>query len=964
MKISQFLIGRQQGMSRFLIGNLKDSDKDKYPDIMDCSPFNKKQHGFTAYELEQLRSLSASPLTPQQIKGQAPIEFRPAPTEEELKRISELEAQKQIQIDEENRVKAIQQNISIEQERLDNLRRQLAKIQEGGVSKSEKSAYYELEDKIAMQQNIIIPKLQQALEKGYTPGQAVELASTAEQASLASIERTRMVKQQINPYTNKPFENYEEYKKALSQSKYEEQRTKFLEQQKVKESPKKFMGMDIAAATELGKKLTPEEYQKFMKPVKEEPSLFKRTADKISSIEAGIIPSLTLSREVYLPTREDIKTYQELLDKTRYNPIERYKLDQFIQKQENKLKEDILTAEKYNIIVEKTGKYPSDYEEVFKRLESGYLDTGWNILKKGTIESKSKGEKVNILGQKVKPSTSSYLLKGLTTAYQAEKVVLEFQIGGAALGYLGLAPSITGSPSALKAFKVVSSTAGGLIGGSAMVESSVREYTSTKDIGYSISAGVGTGLGFFGSVYSKELVSVGKILSKGVPLKSKKGAMGGLTQVESEYTEVYDSQTGQRRFIKKSEMTRLQAVSEFKRLSRSEQIKIITQSFLVDSKTNKIKIYLDKKSFDSDVLKAKEFLKESGLNDAQIQDRISAMEINLQIAQNLINYKSGKITEQQYLDNKRILEYASNKLIMKTQKLMVYSEPIEVSVVKSKGGIIIPKQEIIGKMSPVVTPILKSESIYAGKGLYERTDFITGSAINEQQAFVQISKGGIASASGFALSSLITQKNKQKSEPESKISSIYKFKSKQKQEQPQKIEQVITPYQRFSFKINTPTNLFVSPNYSISKPIIEPEPVKPVRPTIGGDFFFPEETKKFKQDNTPYDAYAFIDATKGRKAKWVQVADNVPYQTALSMGGRFVDQSSLSSQFKVVKDKGELNRTSDNTWLNIAYKFRDYMIRKGTKMQTPNKFVEKRKYRLDSPQEVRSIQRAKNLRWL
>ncbi len=39
------LIGRKQGLSKPLVGKLKDKDKDGYPDIMDCNPDNPKEHG-------------------------------------------------------------------------------------------------------------------------------------------------------------------------------------------------------------------------------------------------------------------------------------------------------------------------------------------------------------------------------------------------------------------------------------------------------------------------------------------------------------------------------------------------------------------------------------------------------------------------------------------------------------------------------------------------------------------------------------------------------------------------------------------------------------------------------------------------------------------------------------------------------------------------------------------------------
>ena len=40
-------------------------------------------------------------------------------------------------------------------------------------------------------------------------------------------------------------------------------------------------------------------------------------------------------------------------------------------------------------------------------------------------------------------------------------------------------------------------------------------------------------------------------------------------------------------------------------------------------------------------------------------------------------------------------------------------------------------------------------------------------------------------------------------------------------------------------------------------------------------------------------------------------------------------------------------------------KFRDFTIRKGRRIPTPNQYIEKRRFRLDSPTEIRNIQAAK-----
>ena len=77
--------------------------------------------------------------------------------------------------------------------------------------------------------------------------------------------------------------------------------------------------------------------------------------------------------------------------------------------------------------------------------------------------------------------------------------------------------------------------------------------------------------------------------------------------------------------------------------------------------------------------------------------------------------------------------------------------------------------------------------------------------------------------------------------------------------------------------------------------------------------------------------------------------------TALSKGGRFVDDSP-STDFRVVKDKGKLNRVMDVAWNQLQNKFREYSSKSGIKVGLrPGHFREKRKYRIDSPGERRGI---------
>jgi hypothetical protein len=132
-----------------------------------------------------------------------------------------------------------------------------------------------------------------------------------------------------------------------------------------------------------------------------------------------------------------------------------------------------------------------------------------------------------------------------------------------------------------------------------------------------------------------------------------------------------------------------------------------------------------------------------------------------------------------------------------------------------------------------------------------------------------------------------------------------------------------------------------------SKPRLQP-PIKPF------GFGLPERKKKGFIDK-PYDAEVYVDATKGRKAKWQKVADNVPLVTALSKGGMFVDESA-SNRFRVTPQKGKMNKVVDTAWNQLQGKFREYTQKGGVKVGLrPRNYIENRAFRIDSSGERKAI---------
>lgn len=162
--------------------------------------------------------------------------------------------------------------------------------------------------------------------------------------------------------------------------------------------------------------------------------------------------------------------------------------------------------------------------------------------------------------------------------------------------------------------------------------------------------------------------------------------------------------------------------------------------------------------------------------------------------------------------------------------------------------------------------------------------------------------------------------------------------------------------------------------FDYGKPSTPRTPTTPKTPI----FKFPEEIikpfddyqRKNKQiEQQGYDAYAYIDATKQRKAYYKKLNEQpLTKESALSLASREVDNT-ISAKGKVIKSKPKIinNKkvvekpidTNDNYFEVNRNKFRTYQQRQGAKTKLPNSFIERQKYRLDKSGETKNITSAK-----
>lgn len=140
-----------------------------------------------------------------------------------------------------------------------------------------------------------------------------------------------------------------------------------------------------------------------------------------------------------------------------------------------------------------------------------------------------------------------------------------------------------------------------------------------------------------------------------------------------------------------------------------------------------------------------------------------------------------------------------------------------------------------------------------------------------------------------------------------------------------------------------------------------PGEVRPQTPKIKEQtpFGFDLPKKKTKEGQKAFSTFVLIDATKPT-ARWIKVADKVPYESALGFGAKFVSQD-ISARFKVEEEEGEAKDVYNPFWQQLGSRFRGYMVKKGTKIQQENVFIERASFRLSSKKEKQQIQSARNL---
>jgi len=228
-----------------------------------------------------------------------------------------------------------------------------------------------------------------------------------------------------------------------------------------------------------------------------------------------------------------------------------------------------------------------------------------------------------------------------------------------------------------------------------------------------------------------------------------------------------------------------------------------------------------------------------------------------------------------------------------------------------------------------------TQSVFAGTGQYEkqegsfffrgRTKTDTGQRDNLQ--FVPLSFGNL----GLTNTTEVTREDEKQKDI---------IRTSDRQAQPERTSEATQQKQETIYGFPSP----LPP---------KPKPRRIRRPPTPEELKFPMEvpTSEKKRRQEPYDVFVYAPYRNGMIR--TKIADNVDRRTALSLGASNVDNTD-ANMFSIRKSQGKVNEdVKSSVWTNIAYKFRNYARKNSTNATLSKSYVEKAKYRRDSPSERR-----------
>lgn len=247
---------------------------------------------------------------------------------------------------------------------------------------------------------------------------------------------------------------------------------------------------------------------------------FKKRVTELLPGGAGVVLA-QLNEAVYLASGEDAEKLKQLL--LRKDPGAGAAVRKFLREQQAELKKAL---GRYTELAVKSQSEEGLTQEEFDEsvvlrsiITQGQVGTLGDIVYKATEEAVRRGEEVTLIpgigGPNISPRTARRGIIAGTAAYDVLTDVLAIQLaGGAAAGLLAATPAgasvVRGVSTIARPLRYTTIPLGGTIGGFY----GVREFQRRGDIGDAFAAGIGGAAGFFGGVYSRQIVEGGTKLAK------------------------------------------------------------------------------------------------------------------------------------------------------------------------------------------------------------------------------------------------------------------------------------------------------------------------------------------------------------------------------------------------------------------------------------------------------------------
>lgn len=398
-------------------------------------------------------------------------------------------------------------------------------------------------------------------------------------------------------------------------------------------------------------------------------------------------------------------------------------------------------------------------------------------------------------------------------------------------------------------------------------------------------------------------------------------------------------------------ISREEALELFRRKSRSEQLDILKKALTKD----KDRVILTPEIIE----RMKRFMKEGGLDESQINDRLLELYRQQQLKLLEIERADGIIDDVTFNNRRGILERQKQQLIDRLtaensirEKIKVRQEKLQSPKVRNAQSILdSPKVRTEARIkvreSQFSGSRLRSEGATNVKSLQRSSQF-SRQSLGQRYANAQKSRQSprSLSSSSFKSSPLVGQSFSPASSQSSQSRSSLRS----------------SP--RLNFRSSS--LLSISSKSGLGNRGRRPERGRRPKPRVPKKPFGPDEDGSFsKRKGKPFgqiNQEGYLAYYK-RGGKFYKIGRNpVTKEQAKDSLAYVVDQS-LARSGKIVKTNRPARRPTfrapSGYFARVANKFSNYRISKGKRISTPNQLIEKKSFGLDTTNEVRKIQAAR-----